>query len=491
MKTGDFKKTIWICCHFVRLKSHLRNGSSISRVKKGMDCERSCSQCRLKVVCIVLRDTRLHWSQELRIPRHFTQKAGSQMPQLIVVSSLYRFCARGDGPPTGVRSCRRRPFSREASIVTRLACLFTISLALSAQVSLVHVTSCGPGPFPATTCTIPSTGGGNLIVVAWSSNGGTTPVIAGLADNAQNTYVEAGNARAVDSSNDMVDIWFAKNSAAGATTLTITPNPSGNQGAAVIWEFTNADTSSPWDQTSVLNSQPATTSPTSAPVTTSAAGDVIVSVVVPGGTKIYGIAPGNVFTNDFLFFGNGWAHLAASGAGTYNAQWTTDLGTYASSTVAFRAAATGICPIPNPSPCDLNCDGTVDSADTQLAVNMSLGLTTPCTANVDGLGVCNAIVVQRIVVASLGGGCVTGDPHSVSLSWTASVSPGVAGYNVYRSTVSGGPYIGQNSSPVTGTSYSDSTVQAGQTYYYVATAVDNSGNESPFSNEAQAIIPNP
>ena len=78
--------------------------------------------------------------------------------------------------------------------------------------------------------------------------------------------------------------------------------------------------------------------------------------------------------------------------------------------------------------------------------------------------------------------------HSVTLGWIASTSP-VAGYNVYRSTISGGPYAKLNSSAVNSTSYTDSTVQSGQTYFYSATSVDSSGNESPFSTEVTATIP--
>ena len=145
------------------------------------------------------------------------------------------------------------------------------------------------------------------------------------------------------------------------------------------------------------------------------------------------------------------------------------------------------------SPCDLNQDGKVDLLDTQLATNMALGLS-PCTAVVYGAGVCNIIVVQRVVNAALGGACITGtaaNPHSTSLSWTASTSSNVAGYNVYRSTTPGGPYTKLNSARVAGTTYTDSTVQAGQTYYYVSTAVDNSNNESVNSNQAQAAVPSP
>jgi hypothetical protein len=142
--------------------------------------------------------------------------------------------------------------------------------------------------------------------------------------------------------------------------------------------------------------------------------------------------------------------------------------------------------------CDLNSDGTVNIVDGQLAVNMYLGLT-PCTANVVGLGICTTDVVNRVIAAALGGTCVTvvPPPHSVTLNWIASVSGNISGYNIYRSTTSGGPYGKLNSTLAAGTTFLDSTVVAGQTYYYVATAVDISNNESAFSTEAQAVIPTP
>lgn len=78
--------------------------------------------------------------------------------------------------------------------------------------------------------------------------------------------------------------------------------------------------------------------------------------------------------------------------------------------------------------------------------------------------------------------------HSVNLSWNTSSSAGVA-YNVYRSNVSGGPYAKVNSTPISGTSYSDTGVQSTHTYYYVVTAVDGNGVESDYSNQASAVIP--
>ena len=92
----------------------------------------------------------------------------------------------------------------------------------------------------------------------------------------------------------------------------------------------------------------------------------------------------------------------------------------------------------------------------------------------------------------VGGGSLMAPPsHSVSLSWTASSSTGLLGYNIYRSLASGGPYTKLNSSPVSGTNYFDSSVTAGLTYYYVATAVGQGNVESAYSNQATATIPSP
>jgi fibronectin type 3 domain-containing protein len=79
--------------------------------------------------------------------------------------------------------------------------------------------------------------------------------------------------------------------------------------------------------------------------------------------------------------------------------------------------------------------------------------------------------------------------HTVDLSWTASAD--AAGYNIYRGAVSGGPYTMINSSLDGTTSYTDSTVVSGQTYYYVVTAVNSESQESGYSNQAQAVVPTP
>jgi hypothetical protein len=92
-------------------------------------------------------------------------------------------------------------------------------------------------------------------------------------------------------------------------------------------------------------------------------------------------------------------------------------------------------------------------------------------------------------VQTIAGTGTAATQHTVDLSWSASTN--ALGYNIYRGTVSGGPYTMINSSLDGTTAYTDNTVVSGRTYYYVATAVDASSNESGYSNQATAVIPNP
>ncbi len=81
-----------------------------------------------------------------------------------------------------------------------------------------------------------------------------------------------------------------------------------------------------------------------------------------------------------------------------------------------------------------------------------------------------------------------GTPHSADLTWKAGAKS-IAGYNLYRGTTSGGPYSQINSSLLSTNSYTDSDVADGTTYYYVATEVNNKGDESGYSDQAVAVIP--
>jgi hypothetical protein len=81
----------------------------------------------------------------------------------------------------------------------------------------------------------------------------------------------------------------------------------------------------------------------------------------------------------------------------------------------------------------------------------------------------------------------TGTPaptHSVALSWNASTSPNISGYNIYRApyTTSCGSFATINTLLNTTTMYTDSSVTNGSAYCYATTAVDTSNTESGYSN---------
>jgi len=75
--------------------------------------------------------------------------------------------------------------------------------------------------------------------------------------------------------------------------------------------------------------------------------------------------------------------------------------------------------------------------------------------------------------------------HSVDLSWN--VDAGVVSYSVYRGTI-GGAYD-LLASALTETIYVDGTVVSNETYFYVVTATNTAGEESGYSNIAEAIVP--
>lgn len=77
----------------------------------------------------------------------------------------------------------------------------------------------------------------------------------------------------------------------------------------------------------------------------------------------------------------------------------------------------------------------------------------------------------------------------VSLSWIASTSAEVAGYNIYRKASSTGSYARINSKLDPDTSYTDATVVHGTTYYYATTAVNSKGKESDYSNRVEVAVP--
>ncbi len=78
------------------------------------------------------------------------------------------------------------------------------------------------------------------------------------------------------------------------------------------------------------------------------------------------------------------------------------------------------------------------------------------------------------------------DSVSITLHWDPLPHPKTYRYNLYRADRSGGPYLRVNPDPVASPRFSDDGLSRGRTYYYVATAMDTSLNESGFSPELAA-----
>jgi hypothetical protein len=86
--------------------------------------------------------------------------------------------------------------------------------------------------------------------------------------------------------------------------------------------------------------------------------------------------------------------------------------------------------------------------------------------------------------ASLTGSGTPAPTHSVSLSWNASTSSNILGYNIYRAVYASacGSFNKINATLDTSTLYTDSSVVNGTSYCYATTGVDTSNQESGYSN---------
>jgi hypothetical protein len=78
------------------------------------------------------------------------------------------------------------------------------------------------------------------------------------------------------------------------------------------------------------------------------------------------------------------------------------------------------------------------------------------------------------------------DSASITLHWDPLPYPKTYCYNLYRADRTGGPYLRVNPDPVASPRFADDGLPRGRTYYYVATAMDTSLNESGFSPELAA-----
>src|ERR1019366_7671957 len=110
-----------------------------------------------------------------------------------------------------------------------------------------------------------------------------------------------------------------------------------------------------------------------------------------------------------------------------------------------------------------------DGSHQDLTSSATWSSTAPSVATISSTGLATAVAVGSTTIQATSGSIhgstgLTVTPatqgSAVALSWTASIGQ-VAGYNAYRSTISGGPYTKLNSSLIATTSYTDQTVQSG------------------------------
>lgn len=134
---------------------------------------------------------------------------------------------------------------------------------------------------------------------------------------------------------------------------------------------------------------------------------------------------------------------------------------------------------------------------TPINLNPAQSVNVPVVFNPAAAGTVNGSLVlmsngTSVLSVPLAGTGLTPLAHSVDITWDPSTSTTLQGYNVYRGTVSGGPY--SKISPTLATStllFTDTTPVSGKQYFYVVTAVDTSGTESAASSQVAVTIPVP
>ncbi len=104
----------------------------------------------------------------------------------------------------------------------------------------------------------------------------------------------------------------------------------------------------------------------------------------------------------------------------------------------------------------------------------------------------SGLVVALFIMLLLPSGVRAADVYInrpyVTLTWTANPDPDLGGYEVFRANSYDGPYDKLHEGLITATSWTDTNVSDGLTYYYKLRAVDLCGNVSDFSLPSDAAV---
>ncbi|HET6930537.1 MAG TPA: choice-of-anchor D domain-containing protein [Candidatus Acidoferrum sp.] len=140
---------------------------------------------------------------------------------------------------------------------------------------------------------------------------------------------------------------------------------------------------------------------------------------------------------------------------------------------------------------DIKTSGGVSGATIAAGQTATLDVTfTPTkTETLSGSVKLTSSATNSPTTIAVGGAGVASATYAATLSWTASSSSGVAGYRVYRATLPGETFSQVSTALVTGTTYTDSSVVAGDSYVYEVKAVSTQGVESAPSAPVTAAIP--
>jgi len=371
-----------------------------------------------------------------------------------------------------------------------------------------------------------NTQAGDLLLVAFDYDKSVAP--STVTDSQGNVFTSLGSALSTPGQ-ALGSVYYAKNIKGGADTVTVKLSASSSYLEIYVSEYSGIDPNNPIDAQAGASGNAGAVSSGSG--TTTVAGDIIYGYCVADS----GCAAGSGFTARSTMDGNLVEDMVAGSPGQYAATGTAT-GGWSMRMVALKGSSSA------PSGEQQSQSGAVSlSAASLVFGSVAVGLTsasqtitltnrssstlsiysieltgtdpsdftevTTCGTNLAAGGNCTIVVIfapltsgdlsaSLTLTDSASGSPQTvsltgGGGHDVTLTWTASATPGVWGYYVYRGTASGKESTTPlNSTPIAGTYYADPNVTAGQTYYYVVTALSPTGTtQSVESGEASATVP--
>ncbi len=174
---------------------------------------------------------------------------------------------------------------------------------------------------------------------------------------------------------------------------------------------------------------------------------------------------------------------ATPGNGAVSLDWADNTETDFSSYTVYRSvnSGAGFAPVATQLTDSAYVDATVTNGTTYYYHITALDAFNESAPSAEQSATPTASGADFVAPAAPTGFSATPGDSTVTLAWSANTEPDLAGYFVYRSVSASGPFTKLSGALIAGTSTVDSTVVNDTTYYYVITAQDSAGNESPFS----------